>query len=60
MPCFPIDQGRNVFVDMRSQGTEQTDDEDGLVTLIQRKLFDNYHTVAYILIIGTYIIAFAE
>jgi putative component of membrane protein insertase Oxa1/YidC/SpoIIIJ protein YidD len=28
--------------------------------LIQRKLFDNYHSVAYVLIIGTYLIAFAE
>ncbi|KAI6184602.1 hypothetical protein M3Y97_00614100 [Aphelenchoides bicaudatus] len=45
---------------MRSQATDQTDDDEGLVTLVQRKLFDNYHTVAYSLIIGTYIIAFAE
>jgi hypothetical protein len=45
---------------MRSQTTDQTDDEDGLITLVQRKLFDNYHTVAYTLIIGTYLIAFAE
>jgi len=47
---------------MRSPVTNQSneDEEDGLVALLQRKLFDNYHTVAYTLIIGTYFIAFAE
>lgn len=42
---------------MREQNTDQT---DGLVTLLQRKLFENYHTVAYVLIVGTYLIAFTE
>lgn len=46
---------------MRSSSTNQNnDDEDGIVVLLQRKLFDNYHAVAYTLIIGTYFIAFAE
>jgi len=47
---------------MRSPATtDQSDeDEDGFVQMIQRGLFDHYHTVAYVLIIGTYLIAFAE
>lgn len=45
---------------MRAPAPDQNDDEDGFVVLLQRKLFDNYHTVAYALIIGTYLIAFAE
>ena len=47
---------------MRSPSTtdQNDDDEDGIVVLLQRKLFDHYHFVAYTLIIGTYLIAFAE
>jgi hypothetical protein len=43
-----------------SSTDQNDDDENNLITLIQRKLFENYHTVAYAIIIGTYLIAFAE
>ncbi|KAI6196405.1 hypothetical protein M3Y94_01105000 [Aphelenchoides besseyi] len=43
---------------MPSYVADQND--DGIVTLLQRKLFDHYHSLAYALIIGTYFIAFAE
>ncbi|CAD5210864.1 unnamed protein product [Bursaphelenchus okinawaensis] len=36
------------------------DDDDSIYHTVQKTLFENYHSVAYLIIISTYLIAFAE